>query len=405
MAVDHEALASKAAQGGFHFYLPGMGGDFPMPLVFESGMPDPSTFPVEDFARLFGDVLREDTNLLQYGTPVEGDLTYGSIHLRRLLAERCAQQDGHDVDPSWVMLTSGGVQGISLAAQAFLDPGDVAAVECPTWEFILRDIAVSGAEPIAIPLDEDGLQVDVLETELQRLRAAGKRLKLLYTIPTYNVPIGVTTTLERRRRLVELAAEHQFVIIEDTVYADLRYEGDRVPSIFSLDTEGLVVKIDSFSKTLMPGLRLGWVTAHPNLMSALSRVRRDLGVGQLTARVVGRWMAEGHYEPHIERVTELYRAKRDAALAALEEYCSTWVRWNRPEGGYFIWLELDDSVDGAAMQAKAMAEGVVCRPGERFFGQTGEGAQQLRLAFTCPTVEAMHQAIVVLGKAAAESVR
>jgi 2-aminoadipate transaminase len=155
----------------------------------------------------------------------------------------------------------------------------------------------------------------------------------------------------------------------------------------------------------MPAIRLGWVTAHPYAMSAIGRVRRDLGVSQLTARVMSRYLAEGRYEPHIEEVNVLYRQKRDAALAALEEYCTPWIRWNEPDGGYFLWLELDESVDGQAVQGKAMAEGVMCRPGERFFGQTGEGAQQLRLAFTNPSIDAMSQAIATLGKAASDSAR
>ena len=404
MPVDHDALYSESARSGFDFYMPNVPG-MVMPIVFESGLPDPATFPIEELTRMHGEVLREEAAELQYGTPVEGDLSYGYVGLRRQLAERGTRIDGHAMDPSWVMLTSGGVQGISSAAMAFLDPGDVAAVECPTWEFVLRDIKVAGAEPLAIPLDEHGLRVDVLEDELKKLHAAGKRLKLIYTIPTFNVPTAITTVLERRKRLVELAVEHNFVIIEDNVYGDLRYSGDPVPSIFSLDTHGIVVKIESFSKTFMPAIRLGWVTAHPYALSALGRVRRDLGVSQLTARVMSRFLAEGRFEPHIEQVNALYRTKRDAALAALDEYCTPWVRWNEPEGGYFLWLELDESVDGQAVQGKAMAEGVMCRPGERFFGQTGEGAQQLRLAFTNPSIEAMSQAIAVLGKAAQDSAR
>jgi 2-aminoadipate transaminase len=403
MAVDHDALYSATAKSGFTFYMPDMGME--MPLVFESGLPDPSTFPVDVLTRLHGEVLSEERDLLQYGTPVEGDLTHGFLGLRQQLAARTTRIDGHEVDSRWVMLTSGGVQGISLSAQAFLDPGDVAAVECPTWEFILRDIAVAGAEAIAIPLDEHGIRVDVLESELARLAAAGKRLKLLYTIPTFNVPTGISTVLERRRRLVELAAEHNFVIVEDNVYGDLRYEGEPLPSLFSLDQSGVVVKIESFSKTLNPAVRMAWVTAHPYLIDALARVRRDLGVSQLTARVLARFMAEDRFDAHIASVNELYRAKRDAALDALEEYCSNWVRWNRPEGGYFLWLEIVPEVDGAAVQGKAMAEGVMCRPGERFFGQTGEGGQFLRLAFTNPTIDALQRAIAVLGKAASDSTR
>lgn len=404
MSVDHDALFSTIARNGFDFYMPAMP-DMPSPLVFESGLPDPATFPVDDLARLYAEVLRDETADLQYGTPIEGDLSYGFVGLRRLLAERGRRIDGRAMDPSWVMLTNGGVHGISSAALAFLDPGDVAAVECPTWEFILQDVRNTGAEPVAIPLDEQGLRVDVLEDELRRLHAEHRRLKLLYTIPTFNVPTGVTTTLERRRRLIELAVEHNFVVVEDNVYGELRYEGEPVPSLFSLDEHGVVVKIESFSKTFVPGLRLGWVAAHPSAMAAVARVRRDIGVSQLNARVMARYLAEGRFDPHVEQVNHLYRAKRDAALAALEEHCSRWVRWNRPEGGYFLWLELDDAVDGQKVQAKAMAEGVMCRPGERFFGQTGEGAQQLRLAFTNPSIDAMGRAIAVLGRAASDSLR
>ncbi|MEX0875802.1 MAG: PLP-dependent aminotransferase family protein [Actinomycetota bacterium] len=402
MTADINALYSNAASTGFSFYLPPMEG-MTMPIVFEAGLPDPTTFPVEDLARLTEKVLVRDREFLQYGTPMDGDLSYGNAGLRQQLVERTARIDGRSVERNGVLLTGGGVQGISLCAQAFLDPGDVAAVECPTWEFILRDITLAGAEAIAIPIDEDGLRVDVLESEIRRLGSEGKNLKLVYTIATFNVPTAVCLSVERRKRLVELAAEHNFIIIEDNVYGDLRYEGEALPTLFSLDEAGLVLKIDSFSKTLNPALRLGWVTGDSLAISALDRVRRDLGVGQLVARVIGEFVGEGLFEPHIKHVNDLYRTKRDACLEALEEHCTGLMTWNRPAGGYFLWLELADDVDGRSVQSKAMAEGVMCRPGERFFGQTKDGGQFVRLAFSTVPVEDLRRAIEVLGRVTADS--
>jgi 2-aminoadipate transaminase len=212
-------------------------------------------------------------------------------------------------------------------------------------------------------------------------------------------------SLERRRRLVNLAAEHGFMIIEDNVYGDLRYDGDPLPTLFSLDEAGSVIKIDSFSKTLIPALRMAWVTGHSAAISTIDRVRRDLGVSQLTARVLGRFLAEGNFDTHIANACELYRSKRDVALAGLEEYCTPWVTTNRPDGGYFLWMRLSDDVDASALQGKAFAEGVMCRPGERFFGADVLDGEYLRLAFTTPTVADLQRAVEVLGKAASDSVR
>lgn len=401
--VDINALYSRNAESGFSFYMPPMEG-FSMPIVFEAGLPDPTTFPVDDLERLYAKVLDRDFADLQYGTPMDGDLSYGNAGLRHHLAERAQAIDGRTVERAGVLLTHGGAHAISLVAHAFLNPGDVAAVESPTWEFILRDVTLTGAEPIAIPIDDDGLRIDVLESELARLAKEGKKLKLLYTIATFNVPTAATMSLERRKRLLELAAEHSFIVIEDNVYGELRYSGERLPTLFSLDTDGVVLKVDSFSKTVMPGLRLAWVTGDPLVTSAMDRVRRDLGVGQLVARVMGEFVGEGLLDPHIASVCELYRDKRDATLAALAKHCDGLVSWNTPEGGYFIWLELAEGIDPRQVQAKAMAEGVMCRPGERFFGQEpGAGDRFMRLAFTTVPVSDLERAAEVLGKTAADS--
>jgi len=403
VSPDVRSLWSRQAAGGSSFYFPGKpGGE--MPIVFEAGLPDPVTFPIDDLARLTAAVLARDANEMQYGTPIGGDLSYGFYGLRELLAERAADRDGRDVDPSGVMLTAGGAQAISLVAQAFLDPGDHAVVEAPSWEYPLRDFTVAGAVTTGLPLDGDGLPVDALEAHIDALESRGERLKLVYSIATFNVPTGVCLSLDRRRRLVELAAERGFVIVEDNVYGDLRYEGAPLPTLFSLDPEGVVLKIDSFSKVVMPGLRLGWVTGAPEAITALDHVRRDLGVGQLVARVMAEYVRDGLLDPHIAEVVDVYRAKRDAAVAAFESSgCGEFMTWNRPQGGYFLWLELKDGVDGRALQKRALQQGVMCRPGERFYGEPELGAQRMRFAFTAVPIDQLQRAAEVLSRAATGS--
>ena len=268
-------------QRGSNYYLTGIP-DGPLPIVFEAGLPDPATFPAAELGRLFTDVLEADAAELQYGSPIDGDLGYGNIGLRRLLAQRTLEIDGRTVDHAGVMLTSGGVQGIAEAVAAFLEPPAISRGRGSTDVGLhAASDPATGAQATAIPIDDDGMQIDLLEQHIARLEAAGERLKLVYIIATFNVPTAVSLSEERRRRLVTLAQEHSFVIVEDNVYADLRYDGERLPSLYSLDDAGLVVKVDSFSKTLMPALRLGWVTGDAAAIDTIAHVRRDLGVSQL----------------------------------------------------------------------------------------------------------------------------
>lgn len=373
----------------------------PTPLVTESGFPDPATFPVERLAELYGAVLREETAHLQYGTLVDGELLYGPVGLRSLLAERNVIGGNHG-DARSVMLTAGAAPGISAIVRAFVDPGDVVAVEQPSWDYVLRDLAMVGADVRPVPLGLDGLDLDALEALLDELAAEGRRLRLLYTIPTFNVPTGVVMSGTRRERLVELAARHGFLVLEDDVYTALRYSGEPQPTLQSLDPSGHVLRVDSFSKTISPALRLGWVSGHPELLSAVGQARRDLGVSHLNARVVHRFMASGEYDDHVVEVRAVYREKRDRLVAALAEHSDGLVRCRPPEGGFFLWLEPDASVDVEAMRLRAASEGVVCRAGSRF----GEGSglrPGMRLSFTEPSLDVIDRVAEVLGEAARAS--
>jgi 2-aminoadipate transaminase len=364
---------------------------------FDGGYADPRSFPVDDFLRLSERVLRTQTaGALLYGGALDG-MMYGYAGLREQLAARSAADDRRELGTRNVVLTSGGAQAISLAFEAFLDPGDAVVVEAPTWGMVLVMAQRRGAETVPVPLDEEGLELDVLEEQLERLASEGRRLKLLYTIAAFNTPTGVTLSLDRRRRLLELAERHQFLILEDNVYRPLRYDGDPVPTLFSMDESGRVFKVESFSKTLAAGLRVGWVTGDPEITRAIVNVRGDLGVGQWMARMLSEYLGEGLLDPHHEMVNALYRSKRDVAEAALREHCSPWVRWRTPEGGFFLWVELDPSIDGQLVMEKAYSAGVQCRPGERFFGDKEHGKQFFRLAFSLVPAEDIERGIAVLG--------
>jgi 2-aminoadipate transaminase len=403
-----EQLVSQSVQrvprsGWFEFPA-----DVQIRWAFEAGLPDPATFPLDDLERLTADVLRDDAaDALQYGSPGSNGINWGYEVLRDRIAERTQRLEGRDINRRNVMLTLGGVQAITLACRAFLDPGDVIAVEAPTWGAALSSAKQSGAEAVAIPMDCEGMQIDQLEPEIERLAREGRRLKMLYTIATFNTPTGWSMSLPRRRHLLDLAKQHNFVVLEDNVYGELRYDGDTIPTLFSLDDSGLVVKIDSFSKILAPALRLGWVSGDPEAMRALGSVRGDLGVSQWLARVVARFMEEDKLDPHVAMVNALYREKRDLAVRALRDQCGPWVDFDVPEGGFFLWIELSPDVDGEQVMQKAFAEGVMCRPGERFFGDSDADAhkQWFRLSFVMVAKDEIERGIAALGKAIADSAR
>lgn len=204
---------------------------------FDAGIPDPATFPVDDLIRLSEGVLRRNADdALQYGAAKQNSIICGYPGLRRLLADRAQRPAGPAVDVDGVMLTSGSIQAIALTLQAFLGPGDVMALEAPTWNAVVARVRQLGIEAVAVPLDDEGMMLDVLEDRLDALDAQGKRLKLLYTIATFNTPTGRSLSEPRRRRLLELARRRQFLVVEDSVYEDLRYEGRDCPACSSSTT-------------------------------------------------------------------------------------------------------------------------------------------------------------------------
>jgi 2-aminoadipate transaminase len=318
-------------------------------------------------------------------------LLYGEVRgyrpLRELIAERMAAR-GAIVDPADVLITNGAQQGIDLAARIFIDPGDIVLTEEPTFMDALRVFRSHEAEPVGVPVDEEGLQVDVLATLLDRLP---KRPKFLYTMPTYQNPMGVSMSSERRRALVDLARERGLVIVEDDPYGDLSYDEAPPPTLKSLDPE--VIFLGTFSKVLAPGLRVGWVASSPRLREAFFNVKEgtDIHNERIMTRTVYH-TALGFLDEHIAETKDIYRTRRDAMVAGLEREMPAGVRWTIPHGGFFLWVTLPDRFETDAMLPDATDRGVIYLPSSWFYPDRS-WTRSMRLNFSAQPEERIAEAM------------
>ena len=342
---------------------------------FAGGYPDPTLFPIEQLHKIYDDLLTPaNASALQYTA------SDGTPELRALVAGRLTA-DGMPCAPADVLITQGGQQGLDLVAKLFIDPGDVIVCERPT--FLGALIAFNPCEPAyaSVPMDDEGLDTDALEQVLRTTQ----RVKLIYTVPDFQNPTGRTMSLARRRRLVELAVEFDVMVLEDTPYRELRYDGERLPSIKSLDTSGRVIHLGSFSKILAPGLRLGWVLAEPEIREKLSllKLAADTQNGTLNMRAAAAYLSGFDIEAHIAGMLPTYRHQRDLMLASIEEHFPAGVRWTRPDGGLFTWVTFPEGLDTAAFQRDHLIPraGVILVPSAPFFATEPE-VNHARMSFS-----------------------
>lgn len=342
------------------------------PISFARGAPGLSLIPAEELADCAHAVAtREGAHVFAYGPGG------GYAPLRAWIAER------HGVEPRRVVLTVGGLQGFAffVSEQLAHRPGRV-LVEAPTYDRSLTILARHGAETVALPMDDEGLVPEALEAELDRTSQAPS---FLYTIPTFQNPSGRTLSPERRRRIVAIVRERGLPVLEDDPYGLVRFEGESPPTLFELEGGTLVTHTSSFSKTAAPGLRTGYFVLPDDRAAAYEEhvVSTYISPPFLVQATIAEFVSRGSFEPNLERVVTELRARRDAMLGALEAELSGRASWNRPEGGYFLWLELD-GVDTAALSARSEAEArVAFVPGRGFFlAGSGEGASSARLAFS-----------------------
>ena len=342
---------------------------------FAGGYPDPTLFPIEQLHKIYDDLLTPaNASALQYTA------SDGTPELRALVAGRLTA-DGMPCAPDDVLITQGGQQGLDLVAKLFIDAGEVIVCERPT--FLGALIAFNPCEPAyaSVPMDDEGLDTDALEQVLRTTQ----RVKVIYTVPDFQNPTGRTMSLARRRRLVELADEFDVMVLEDTPYRELRYDGERLPSIKSLDTSGRVIHLGSFSKILAPGLRLGWVLAEPEIREKLSllKLAADTQNGTLNMRAAAAYLSGFDIEAHIAGMLPTYRHQRDLMLASIEEHFPAGVRWTRPDGGLFTWVTFPEGLDTAAFQRDHLIPraGVILVPSAPFFATEPE-VNHARMSFS-----------------------
>ncbi|MBA3716669.1 MAG: PLP-dependent aminotransferase family protein [Actinobacteria bacterium] len=342
-------------------------------ISFARGVPGPDCLPLEEIGDCTLAVLqRPERDAAQYGPPA------GFPPLRELLAER------HGVDPARVFVSNGSLQGLAFLWQRLLQGENKRVlVEAPTYDRPLKILQGLGAEVTGVPMDDGGLELDALERALDE----GPKPAFLYTIPTFQNPSGRTLLLERRRQLVDLAEAEDLLIVEDDPYGLVRFEGDPLPSLLELAPAGRVIYSCSFSKTIAPGLRVGYLVLPPELAAAVEAIAVSTYVSPVifTQAIVWEFLRTGLLEPNLQRAGGLLRERRDAMLGALEREFPDGASWSRPEGGYFIWLDLPGEVDAGALLSEAEAAGVTFVKGTDFFaGPGGESSARLAFSFAVP---------------------
>jgi 2-aminoadipate transaminase len=375
----------------------------PEVISLAGGLPDTSTFDEQLFASLMARL--PAARALQYG-PSEGLAGVRDAIVDVMAAEAMS------VDADEIIVTTGGQQAIDLVCKTLIDPGDVVIAEAPTYPGAVPVFCAYEADVIHIEMDDEGMRIDALEETLTRLDAVGRRPKFIYTIPTFQNPAGVTMSLPRRRRLVEIACERELIVLEDNPYGMLRYEGEALPTLRSLEVPAgshepgdFIVYAGTMSKILSPGVRVGWLVAPRPVLAKLILAKQsaDLCSSSLAQHFVAAYFASGDWRPYVDELRELYRRRRDVILDALAEHLPPQARWTRPQGGLFIWVTLPDFIDTTNLLARALAENVAFVPGAAAFAD-GRGGSSMRLNFSSSSEDRLREGVRRIGAIVAEQV-
>jgi 2-aminoadipate transaminase len=372
----------------------------PEVISLAGGLPDTSTFPSSTFAAQMTKIAQESAaEALQYG-PTEGFAETVDCIVEVMGAE------GMLPDHDDVIVTTGGQQAIDLICKTLLDPGDVVVCEAPTYPGAVPVFCSYQAETIQIECDGDGMQVEELEEVLARLDREGRRPKFVYSVPSFQNPAGVTLSLQRRQRLVELARRRELLLVEDNPYGLLRFGGEPLPPLYQLDGGDFVIYVGTFSKILSPGIRLGWAVAPPPVMEkiVLGKQASDLCTSTLTQHFVREYFAEGRWREYVDSLVAIYRGRRDTMVGALREHFPAGATWTEPEGGLFIWATLPEYIDTGDLLAKALREDVAFVPGQAAFVDERRGRSSMRLNFSGVNEDEIREGVRRIGRAVNEQV-
>lgn len=358
-------------------------------ISFAGGFPAPELFPKDKLAEVTSKVLTEQGEIaLQYTT------TEGYAPLRKIIVEERMAPAGVKCNISNIMLTNGSQQGLEFSAKLFINEGDIIICESPSYLGAINAFKAYNPKFVEIPMDKDGMVIEDLEKALK----GHSNVKMIYTIPDFQNPSGITMSLERRKRIAKLAAEYEIPVIEDSPYGELRFDGERLPSIKAFDEAGYVVTLGTFSKTFCPGLRLGWIVASPEILKKYVLIKQgaDLQCNTLCQISSAKFMEQYKLDDHIAKIIEVYRVRRDLMIDSMKKYFPKDVKFTFPEGGLFTWVELREDLDSSKIMEDALKEKVAYVPGASFFPNGGK-KNFFRLNYSNMTNEKIIEGIKRLG--------
>ena len=369
----------------------------PEMISFAGGLPSPESFPIEDIKKIAVEVLEEDgAAALQYGT------TEGDNKLRKLLVER-HNGEGLNITPDNIVITSGSQQGLDLIGKIFVDPGDYVICGLPSYLGGLSAFMVYGAQMKGIPLDDDGMRPDLLEKAIISLKEKGETVKFIYIIPDFQNPAGVTVPRARRLEIIRIAERYDLLIVEDSPYRDIRFEGQPQPLMYSLDTSGRVITLHTFSKIFAPGLRLAWVLGHPDILDKIiiAKQAADLCSPAFGQKIVAKYLEKGLLDINLKKTVALYRDRRDYMIKCLGELMPEGVKWTEPHGGLFLFVTLPPSMDAARLLERAIRKKVAFVCGSVFYCNN-EGHNTMRINFSFSGPAEIHEGVRRLAEAIRE---
>lgn len=370
-------------------------------ISFGGGMPNPKSFAIDEIRDIIDHVLKTNGDLaLQYGS------TSGMLGLRQEIAKMVKDTEGIDTKPENIIVTSGSQQALYALPKVLANPGETVITEAPTYIGAISAFNANSVKMLGIPLDEHGMKTDVLQSELERLKKSGSLPKYIYTIPTFQNPAGYTMTLERRKHLLDLSEDYGVPVVEDNPYGQLRFSGKKVPSLASMDQSGEVTYLGTFSKVMTPGLRIGFIISNEKVVSKVNLLKQalDLATNSLSGYIALEYLRRDVMAKQIPKIIELYRGKRDLMISSLKEHFPEGSTWSNPDGGMFLWTEVDPSIDTTALIKKALEKKVAYVSGAAFFPH-GEKRNNMRLNFTYSDDEEIREGISRLGEVVSQELQ
>ena len=370
----------------------------PGAISFAAGNPSPESFPVEDITRIANKILAENASAsLQYGT------TEGYAPLRELVTKRISEKFDCVKEGDMTIITSGGQQGIELFCKVMCNRGDEVICENPSFIGALNAFRSIGAVPVGVPLEDDGINLEMLEEVLK----THPKAKFMYLIPTFQNPAGITTSLEKRKAVYALAQKYDIMILEDNPYGELRFAGENVPTYKSMDTDGRVMYCGSFSKILSAGMRVGFVCGNETVVQKMVVAKQveDVHTNQFFQMIVAGFMQECDMDAHVAKINAIYKHKASLMIAALDKYMPKEVKFTRPEGGLFLWCTLPEGVSLDEFMKESIAQKVFVVTGKAFNCDEEADSDSFRLNYSMPSDEEIDKGIKILGDIIADLIK